>query len=278
MLHVVTVHWRSDEWIAPQLHFLALHAPVETRVWAALNGIAPERRSLFHYAEDLDGSHAEKLNALAARVVRSAEPDDHLLFLDGDAFPIAPLRPLLHDPAPLVAVRRDENLLDPQPHPCFCLTTIRFWQDLGGDWRAGYKWRNATGDMVTDVGGNLLGLLRERGVDWRPLLRSNRIDLHPLWFAVYGNVAYHHGAGFRERMSRIESLGQGLNPHRASSGALIPRQVPVLARIERRIRRRRAAARLDRWQRSEGTRQLGVAREVYQQILEDDSFHRRFTD
>jgi hypothetical protein len=29
------------------------------------------------------------------------------------------------------------------------------------------------------------------------LTRTNTVDLHPVWFAIYGDVVYHHGAGFR---------------------------------------------------------------------------------
>jgi len=34
------------------------------------------------------------------------------------------------------------------------------------------------------------------------LLRSNRIDLHPILFALYGGIVYHHGSGFRGPLSR----------------------------------------------------------------------------
>ena len=95
-----------------------------------------------------------------------------------------------------MAVRRDENLGDPQPHPSFCATTVGFWRDIGGDWRGG-EWVNAAGMTVCDAGGKLLHTLEERGVDWMPLLRTNTLDLHPLWFAVYGHRIYHHGAGFQ---------------------------------------------------------------------------------
>ena len=33
---------------------------------------------------------------------------------------------------------------DPQPHPCFCVTTVGFWQDIGGDSDEGPQWQNPT--------------------------------------------------------------------------------------------------------------------------------------
>jgi hypothetical protein len=42
-----------------------------------------------------------------------------------------------------------------------------------------------------------------------PLLRSNTADLHPVWFAVYAEHIYHHGAGFRRRVSRVDVASHG---------------------------------------------------------------------
>jgi len=129
------------------------------------------------------------------------------MFLDGDAFPIADVVPFLSEKLrhyPLVAVQRRENLGDPPPHPCFCVTTVRFWKDIHGDWKEGYRWRNQQGWPVTDVGGNLLGLLEAAQLPWFPMRRSNKRELHPLWFGIYEDLVYHHGAGFRNPLSRFD--------------------------------------------------------------------------
>jgi hypothetical protein len=129
------------------------------------------------------------------------------MFIDGDAFPIGDVatfaRAALAD-FPLLAVQRLENLGDVQPHPCFCVTTVGFWKQLGGDWKRGYEWRNALGELTTDVGGNLLGQLERAGIRWLPLHRSNRVNLHPIWFGVYQDLVYHHGAAFRGPWSRLD--------------------------------------------------------------------------
>ena len=130
------------------------------------------------------------------------------MFLDGDAFPIADIMPLVAEKLaahPLLAVQRLENNGDRQPHPCFCVTTVGFWKSIGGDWSEGYCWNDRAGKPVTDVGGNLLGILERRKIEWAPLVRSNRTNLHPLWFGIYGGAVYHHGAGFREdKVSRAD--------------------------------------------------------------------------
>lgn len=207
MLHVATVHYRDPGWIDLQLNQLARHVSVPYAVWGSLEGIDGHHRSRFDATLDLRGSHAGKLNCLAAEICAGADAHDHLMFLDGDAFPVA-------DPVPvylralrstsLLAVQRIENLGDVQPHPSFAVTTVGTWRELHGDWSEGGTWTNSAGQEVTDVGGNLLAALQRAGRAWQPLRRSNRVDLHPVWFGVYGDVVYHHGAGFRAPVSRVD--------------------------------------------------------------------------
>jgi hypothetical protein len=225
MLHVATVHWRTDRWIGPQLRYLERNVRQPFRIYADLEGIdANAYRPRFHHLADLAAtrrfenpiySHTEKLNALAGEIARQASPDDVIVFLDGDAFPIAPLDSFLETTLarfPLVAVRREENLQDVQPHPSFSATTVGFWEEIGGDWDPSYTWRNAAGKVITDAGGNLLGRLREREVEWYALRRTNRRNLRPLWGAVYDDVVYHHGAGFRGGLCRRDREAIGRVP------------------------------------------------------------------
>jgi hypothetical protein len=240
LLHVVTVHFRSETWIEPQLRYLRRFAPCDTQVWASLDGI--ERRGLFDHETSLDGRHASKLNELARLVSAAAAPDDHLLFLDGDAFPVAPLAPVLAAGAPRIAAQRRDPPV-PVPHACFCLTTVRLWNDIGGDWSAGsYYWegsgREAVG-QVTNVGALLKVRLAEAGVEWVALHPMNRRPSYPLSaFNVFGDdalgpVVYHHGAGFRERANPLRDCW-------------IPASVPVLGQVERSIRFRGRRMREDR--------------------------------
>jgi hypothetical protein len=276
VLHVVTVHWQDDRWIEPQLRFLRRNLPADHRVYASLNGIDPSFASSFFYAADLEGGHADKLNALAVTVAEQADPDDLLMFLDGDAFPIAPIDRTVLGDTPLAAVRRDENLGDRQPHPSFCLTTVGFWSEIGGDWRRGYEWTSATGDPVTDVGGNLLGILTDAGIPWRPLLRTNQFDLDPLWFAIYGDVVYHHGAGFRPMLARRVDL-QGRQAVRSAPGrAVTPEWVPVLGRAERSARYRIAQRRHNQDLAQHADDGQRLSDEVFASIRDDDEFYRRF--
>lgn len=208
MLNVVTVHWKSEKWIEPQLAYLDRNVEEPYRVFAALRGIDRTYWKRFHYAADLNGSHPEKLNALADVVIDASEPGDTLLFLDGDAFPVRPISEWMKttlESYPIAAVRRDENDGDVAPHPSFSFTTSGFWREIGGDWREGGTWTSSTGRTVTCPGGNLLYILADRNISWLPLLRTNTDNSrHPMWYGVYGHRAYHHGAGFRPRYSRMD--------------------------------------------------------------------------
>ncbi|HEY5250112.1 MAG TPA: hypothetical protein VIJ09_00525 [Acidimicrobiales bacterium] len=212
MINVITVHWQTPKWIEPQLSYLERNLAGDFRVFAALNGIDdPEHRSRFYFGVDLEGDHPEKLNALAKTAIERSDPADILMFIDGDAFPVQSLDAWMDEALrsyPLAAVRRDENFGDPQPHPCFCVTTVGFWREIGGDWGNGPGWVNNLGRKIRDPGGILYYRLQELNHEWLPLVRTNTDNPDPLWFAVYGHLIYHHGAGFRKRFSRFDQARQ----------------------------------------------------------------------
>jgi hypothetical protein len=201
LLHIATVHWRSDRWIDVQRRYLERNVDEPFRLYAWLDADLRGRSQDFFYATDVPVErHELKLTLLGDLVAYAAEPDEMIVFIDGDAFPVAPIMPFLRSKLeryPLVAVRRDENNGDRQPHPCFCATTAGFWRELPGDWRRGRTWVNPQGKEVSDVGGNLLGLLEDAGVEWYPMLRTNKVNPHPVQFGVYEDLVYHHGGGFR---------------------------------------------------------------------------------
>jgi hypothetical protein len=245
MLHIATVHWLYDEWIDVQLNYLRRHITEPFRVYAFLSGEAAKHRSKFFYSNvEPVIAHDVKLNLLAEIIgYHRSSPDDWLMFIDGDAFPVGDMcsyAAAKFREFPLIAIQRKENNGDPQPHPSFCLTTCGFWKRIGGDWKRGFEWADPQGNLVTDVGGNLLQILSQKHIPWYPMLRSNKHDIHPLWFGVYDNIIYHHGAGFREPVSRADRAGK----------------VPLNEALERNVRQ---------------------SREVFSRIQSDPDFYLQFT-
>jgi hypothetical protein len=279
LVHIATVHWRSDRWIDVQLRYLASNVDEPYRVYAWLDSGTRSQAHKFFYATDLPvEDHELKLTMLGDLVAHAADPEEVIIFIDGDAFPVAPIMPFLRsklEQYPLVAVRRDENNGDRQPHPCFCATTAAFWRELPGDWRRGHTWVNPQGKEVTDVGGNLLGLLEDAGIEWYPMLRTNKINPHPLQFGVYEDLVYHHGGGFRltagGRLWRA-SVEDRLNATlRGRLAARLPRK-GLAGRIRKLInpvRRYRHALREELAQ---------INEQVFELIQRDDQFYLQLTE
>jgi len=219
VIYVCTVHHETEKWIAPQTRFLHKYLKSPSRVLACVPQV--QARPQFHVeivfepASRASQNHADKLNHLAGIAIAEGASDDVLVFLDGDAFPIAPLDSFLERQLaefPLVAVQRLENDGDKQPHPSFAATTVGFWRDIAGDWSPGHCWLDSFGNSVTDTGGNLLARLDRDKIPWHPMRRTNRRNLHELWFGIYDDLVYHHGAGYRAPVSRFDENrkpGQG---------------------------------------------------------------------
>ncbi|MDQ6811904.1 MAG: hypothetical protein M3Z95_08415 [Actinomycetota bacterium] len=196
MLYIATVHHKSPRWIETQARYLAQHVSVPYETWSSVDRIDPSYGVHFDRIVQQRGSPPAKLNHLALEISLQAGDEDLLMFLHGDAFPIADPMPLIADGlarAPLIAVRRAEDAGEPQPHPCFCVTTVGTWNRLWGDWSSGPPWTDARGERVSDVGANLLRRLELTETPWVQLLRSNSKSLDPLYFAIYGEAIYHHG-------------------------------------------------------------------------------------
>lgn len=251
MLHIVTVHFKTPKWIEVQLDFLARHIHEPYRTYGCIEAIDEKDAARFDTIVPAFGPHAGKLNYLAALVCNEAAEEDLLMFIDGDAFPIADPMPTVHQglaSTDLVAIRRDENVGDRQPHPSFAVTRVSTWKEIRGDWSKGYPWQiDVGGKTVSDVGGNLLYLLESSSSTWTPLLRTNKRNIHPLYFGVYGNVVYHHGAGFRRPVARLD-VAQ--NPLRST--LLIGRA----------------------WRRQRERKNLAMSDWVFNRIREDPFFYR----
>ena len=209
MIHIATVHHRSCKWIELQCRYLNHYMRSGFKIYAFTNGINrsyPDR--FFLELKDDITNHAEKLNILSEHISAEAEEDDVIVFMDGDAVPITELDVYIHNVLKsysLLAVKRDLDFGDIQPHPSFCATRVGFWKDIGGDWLKGYWWKNTISKKdTTDVGGKLLELLEKNRIDWYPLQRTRSVTDHPQWFGIYDNAIYHHGAGFRKPISKID--------------------------------------------------------------------------
>ncbi len=272
MIHIATVHWQTDKWIDIQLNYLKKHIKEDFQVYAFLEGMAVKHASKFHFViqETIHGvGHAEKLNILAEIIYFSSnDPDDIIIFIDGDAFPVGNVMKLILEKIEkhkIIAIQRLENDEDPQPHPSFCATTLKFWKEIKGDWKKGYKWWNKTA-YITDVGGNLLGILNRLNINWYTMHRTTQLHDHPLWFGVYDGVIYHHGSGFRTGASRVVGQMEGIERKRKNILSIILDKVPddLITSIKYKIHP------VKRFKRRVFKNYEGAHNEIYRKIRKDE--------
>jgi hypothetical protein len=212
---IATVHWPEGKWIDIQQYYLNQNIKTTLRQFVVIAPGTDTGSARFEYiSRSGKKDHAGHLNHLLCKVLETAQSDDDILiFLDGDAFPIAPLDTYLESRLAeyrLIAVQRPENNGENLPHPCFCAARISCWKELGTAWGPA----ESSTEFGIDPGGRMLETLNKKDIIWGKVLRSNKLDIHPLFFGVYDNVIYHHGAGFRDPISRTEMAGNEMMRNR----------------------------------------------------------------
>ncbi len=294
MIHYVTVHWKCADWITIQLEHIRKWTSEPYKVHAYLTDISEEHYDGFDIIKDKsDPTHAEKLNELAADILASGAKDsDPILFIDGDAYPIAAIDSWLFDKIDkhdLVAVQRLENNGDLQPHPCFCSTTVGFWRKISGDWREGFEsermgsedcsswWKCTNSSWETDVGGRLLKILCESNVDWYKMHKSNTLILDDLMFGVYSDLIYHHGMGFRpEKGGRIALIKAGNDKIRRRIDAKVLDKLtpgPFMRNV-----RRSMLHPIGRMRKRIFNEKRALSEEIFERIKKDPSFVYKFIE
>lgn len=152
--------------------------------------------------------HAIKLNVLSEIICRKAKADDIIMLLDGDAFPCDYIDYdflKIVDSYTFGAIKQVECFEEPIPHPSFFIARVDSYLKHKFDWAPGPRWETPRGEF-TDVGARIWEYALKNKLNWYPFNRTNRHNVHPLWFGVYDYRIYHHGAGFRKPISKIDRL------------------------------------------------------------------------
>jgi hypothetical protein len=209
MINIATIHHETSRFMVLQHKYLAQNTGEPFKVFCGISNASPtvEHFKVFDFST-VSYPHWARLDYLADRVCEVSNDDDLLVFMDSDAFPIksweSEIKGYLEE-YPIVAIVRRENpekLLGEEdlgyPHPCFFATTVGFWKEANLSWRLDPPTRAESAGVV------MHRELKKSEVEWKSLLRSNAINLHPLYFGIYGNLIYHHGAGNREVYDSID--------------------------------------------------------------------------
>ncbi len=271
MILIATIHWRTAKWIPVQRRYLEKHIPEGFRYFTLLSpGI--ESGSANQTIVSGQGDHTENLNRLLSVILGSeSEDDDILVFLDGDAFPIAPLKPYFKkclSGNPMVALERIENAGEYIPHPGFCAAPVGWWRETGLKWGRGSRIR----EFGNDPGARLYEGLQKRNISWGRIRRSNSKNLHPLFFGTYDEVLYHHGAGFRDPISRMDLANENVRSKMDHPVSRLMEVLPNSVFLD--LKRRISPYRREEHRIIRNNKQLGDL--IYQKICEDENFFIEF--
>ena len=196
----------------------------DIRIYAGVNRLAPK------YLEHLRALDFVKLCELAPTLLRYSQEHAHYLdqlvpialsdgathiaTLDVDSFPVDPnwvgrSQALLWNGAALVGALRAEWGDVAAPHPSYMFFAREFCERfhptfaLPGDPR-GQAILRATGQPRADTGAGYAMVLAEHQLSWSKLLRSNKVNDHPLLGGVYGDMVFHFGGGSRDKVFAID--------------------------------------------------------------------------
>jgi len=146
----------------------------------------------------LDPSESH-LNGLLStlKFMRKHDQYDLYLILDSDAFPIydkwdIKCLDIMLD-YDIINCIRAENL-DTFSHPCICL--------FKDPHKVNFKRTNNINLLGQSTSDNQF--VFDKCYKHWPLIRSNKVNLHPVISAIYGNLFYHHGCGSRKQIMRTD--------------------------------------------------------------------------
>lgn len=146
---------------------------------------------------DSSNKHASGLRELKKYFLESKH--EHFLFLDSDAFPIRRdwvnlVTKAMSPKHEIASAIRYENL-ENRIHVCLLYVKSRkYLKNLV------FKQRDIGSDLIGSIESDLSVGEYDHSMRAKvfPLLRSNRINLHPMLCAIYYNAFYHHGCGSRK--------------------------------------------------------------------------------
>ncbi len=203
MIHILTIHYK-DKWVDIQKKQLEKFIDEDYKVYTRLGENHDKHNDKFDGALDGAGHWTESMKLLLDFIHKNAKSDDKVLLLDSDAFPIKPISSFLNEKLkdyPFVSCQEPEHEIDNTrkiPHPMFMLFEAK--HILEGDLE---DYLNRIIDDGTGTWwGGVISWLHRNGYEYYPIERSNKINLHPLYFGVYGDIIYHHWAGSRKMITR----------------------------------------------------------------------------
>lgn len=157
--------------------------------------------------------HAHYLDQLAETAL--ADGATRLATFDVDSFPVRSdwisfADKLLSEGRSLVGVFRQENGDKAVPHPSFMFFGEEFYRQYRPTFRFNDKakrsiaFMKATGQRRLDTAAGYGIVIHENKLRWAKLVRSNRVNEHPLLGGIYGGWIFHFGGGSRDKVFSVD--------------------------------------------------------------------------
>jgi hypothetical protein len=201
MIHILTIHY-VDKWVDTQLEFFKKNIKSPYRVYTILGENFNTHKDKFYFAEEGKIKHYHALERL--RKILKNEPtndEDTVIVIDSDAFPIKPIDDYLHNHLKIfefLAISEPKHNYKPlpiQPFECFYAFKYKFFEKYN------FKFKYQPGIHSNWIDW-MINWFKDKNIEWYPLNRTNKVDIHPLYFGIYDDIVYHHWGGSRNRVSR----------------------------------------------------------------------------
>lgn len=202
---------RKYGWPLLQIQQLRRYTPPGYRVFSFGNELIPEHEAFLRSCEEVvffsskdHGSFYPPWPIRNWLSRQAAKEFKYIIHMDSDAFPVRSdwleqYCSQITPKCPVIAIKRIED----GTH--FSHTSFLMFSAEG--FKKHYFDFSQVG--VIDAGAGISQYIEEEGLEWRPLLRSNRHNFHPVISGIYDDTIYHHGAGSR-RPSFTYHFGQSL--------------------------------------------------------------------
>tara|TARA_B100000900_G_C20580400_1_gene717277 strand:- start:54 stop:890 length:837 start_codon:yes stop_codon:yes gene_type:complete len=224
MLHIYTLHFKNDYWVDLQVESFKKHIKVPYKSYAIFSHMNQEmydrNENNFDYFEVREegrrlhkGGHYHPTDGnrhIFPIIKENLNDGDVVIRIDSDAFLIDDITDEFIDKIndkKFIAMYEPEHEWDlnyKAPHPAFYAFRSEYLNQ-GLD--------KAMGEMHEDGQSNWWGLLldwfTDNKIDWYPLNRSNKINLHQIYFGIYDDLVYHHFAGSRDKITRVDRKKAG---------------------------------------------------------------------
>ena len=219
MIHIYTLHFKNDYWVDLQVESFKKHIKVPYKSYAIFSHMTSDvyekRKDYYDYFEVREkGRHIHKggnyhptdgNRHIFPVIKQNLKPEDIVIRIDSDAFFIDDITDEFVNKVQdkkFIAIHEPQHEWDLNyraPHPAFYAFRGEYLNQ---------RLDLAMGEMSEDGHSNWWGLLikwfKESNVDWYALERSNKINLHSLYFGIYDDLVYHHYAGSRDRITRVD--------------------------------------------------------------------------